>query len=54
MTLNCPECKNDIDLSAHEGLAVETIVECPTCGITLAVTSMEGDAVEAEIVDEGK
>lgn len=53
MTLTCPECKNQIDLSSIE-VAEDAIIECDTCGITLAITSVNGDAVEAEIVDEGK
>ena len=54
MTLNCPECKNDVDLSAHPELKEETVLECQTCGISLAVTAIANGVVEAEIVDEGK
>ena len=54
MKLNCPECKNDVDLSAHKDLKEETVFECQTCGISLMVVAIDGDNVEAEIVDEGK
>lgn len=55
MTLTCPECKNDVDLSVYPKLAVEQVIECDTCGITLMVTALpEGEEVEVEIVDEGK
>ena len=54
MTLNCPECKNNIDLSSHEDIMVDTVLECTTCGISLAVTAINDGVVEAEIVDEGK
>jgi ribosomal protein S27E len=50
----CPECKNDIDVSAHPQIAVGYVLECPTCGIMLEVRSLENGVVETEIVDEGK
>lgn len=54
MALICPECKNPVDLSQYGDLAVDQIIECGTCGITLMVTSVDDGNVEAEIVDEGK
>ena len=54
MKLNCIECKNDVDLSAYPNLAVDQVIECGTCGITLLVTAIEGENVTAEVVDEGK
>lgn len=54
MKLTCIECKNEVDLSAHTDLAVGHVVECQMCGMTLEVTSIMGDTVEAEIVEEGK
>ena len=54
MHLVCPECKNDIDLSAFPNIAVGHVIECNTCGISLLVKSMNGNDVQAEIVDEGK
>lgn len=54
MKLICPECKNDVDLTAYPGLAKDQVIECQTCGITLVVTAMEGDSVAVDIVDEGK
>lgn len=50
----CPECKNNVDFSAHENLSLGTVIECNACGITLLVKAIEGDDVTTEIVDEGK
>jgi uncharacterized protein YbaR (Trm112 family) len=52
--LVCPECKNDIDLSKKEHVTIDDKLECDMCGILLAVTSISGTDVEAEIIDEGK
>lgn len=54
MTLTCPECKNAVDLSAYPDLAVEQVVECNSCGVTLMITDMNGGDVLASVVDEGK
>ena len=54
MKLICPECKNDVNLAAYKALAMDHIVECDICGITLLVNSVNGNMVEAEVVDEGK
>lgn len=54
MQLICPECKNEVDLSVYPNLAAGQVIECQMCGISLVVTKMEGNMVEAEIVDEGK
>ncbi|HBB38562.1 MAG: hypothetical protein UV82_C0011G0004 [Candidatus Magasanikbacteria bacterium GW2011_GWD2_43_18] len=54
MMLTCIECKNDVDLSSYPDLAVGHVVECQMCGITLEVTKMEEEHLEAEIVEEGK
>lgn len=54
MQLVCPECKNPVDLSAYADLAVEQVIECNICGISLLVNKIEGEVVEAEVVDEGK
>ncbi len=54
MRLICPECKNEVDLSIYPNLAKDQVIECDICGISLLVTKIEGDNVEAEIVDEGK
>ena len=54
MKLICPECKNDVDLSSYQNLAIDQVIECNICGITLMVTKVDGDSVEAEITDEGK
>lgn len=50
----CPECKNDIDLSRYPMLKEGIVIECNHCGITLLVKKIADDAVETEIVDEGK
>ncbi len=54
MKLVCPECKNDVDLSAYKDVAKGQIVECNHCGITLEIVSTESAELEATIVDEGK
>jgi len=54
MNLNCPECKNDVDLSVFPNLEKDQVIECNTCGISLLVTEINGDAVTAEVTDEGK
>lgn len=54
MQLICPECKNNVDLSVCPNLAADQVIECNVCGISLLVTAIEGDKVEAEVVDEGK
>jgi len=54
MNLTCPECKNNVDLSIYPNLAVGQVIECNVCGISLLVNKIEGDKVEAEVVDEGK
>jgi len=54
MNLTCPECQNHVDLSNYPNLAEESVVECDTCGITLMVNEINGDLVEAEVIDEGK
>jgi len=53
MKLVCPECKNNVDLSGYPGLAIDHVVECNHCGITLSMTAV-GEECDAEIVDEGK
>ena len=54
MSLECIECKNDIDLSAYPDLAKDSVIECQMCGITLVVTKHDGEVIETDIVDEGK
>jgi DNA-directed RNA polymerase subunit RPC12/RpoP len=54
MHLECSECKNDVDLSKYDKLEKDKVVECDKCGITLAVTEVNGDEVKAEVVEEGK
>lgn len=54
MKLICPECKNEVDLSAFPQVAVGAIVECNHCGITLEITGLANDSAVAEVVDEGK
>lgn len=54
MRLTCPECKNDVNLSAFPNLAADQMVECDACGISLLVTDIAGNEVVAEVADEGK
>lgn len=54
MQLTCPECKNKVDLSVYHNLAVDQVIECNVCGISLLVTDIDGGDVQAEVVDEGK
>jgi len=54
MKLVCPECKNEVNLSRYPDLALDQVIECDTCGISLLVTAIKGGDVSAEIVDEGK
>ena len=54
MTIVCPECKNEIDLSGYTSLEIGSVIECNMCGITLQVIEKEGNNVEVEIIDEGK
>lgn len=54
MQLTCPECKNVVDLSGDSEIEVGYVVECNSCGITLEINEINGDKVEAEVVEEGK
>ncbi len=54
MKLLCPECKNEVDLSAYPNMKEGHVIECDKCGITLMIKDMEGDDVATEVVDEGK
>ena len=54
-TLECPECKNAVDVSPYESLSQGDVIECNHCGITLEVQSIASDgAVAVEIIEEGK
>ena len=54
MNLVCPECKNNVNISSYPNLAVDNVMECDVCGVTLLVTDIKGDKVSAEVADEGK
>ena len=54
MKLNCPECKNDVDVSSYQNLAKDQVIECNHCGISLLVVDMVGGVGTADVVDEGK
>lgn len=54
MNLVCPECKNQVNLSVYNNLKENQVIECSVCGISLLITSIKGDNVETEVVDEGK
>ncbi|MEI6346091.1 MAG: hypothetical protein WCO79_02570 [bacterium] len=54
-TCTCPECKNEVDLSAFPNIVAGHVVECNVCGISLLVLSVDEDGkVDVEIADEGK
>ena len=50
----CPECKNNIDLSAYPSIKEGMVIECNHCGITLLIKKVDAGIVSTEIVDEGK
>ena len=54
MKLTCPECKNEVNLSQYPDLALDQVIECNICGISLLVTVIKDGEVLAEVVDEGK
>jgi len=54
MKLICPECKNEVNLSSYSNLEVGNVIECDICGISLMIGSINGEEVQADIVDEGK
>jgi DNA-directed RNA polymerase subunit RPC12/RpoP len=54
MKANCPECKNDIDLTKYPTTKEGMVIECNHCGITLLVKKIEQGTVTTEIIDEGK
>lgn len=57
MKLICPECKNDVDLSAFSTtkLKRDDVVECNVCGISLMIEECGDDgSCVAQVVDEGK
>ena len=54
MKLVCPECKNEVNLSAYPNLSVGNIIECDVCGITLLVNNISDNIVTCEVADEGK
>ncbi|MEK7535906.1 MAG: lysine biosynthesis protein LysW [Patescibacteria group bacterium] len=53
-SLTCPECKNEVDLSTYGNITKGQIIECNHCGITLELTNVESNELQAEIADEGK
>lgn len=54
MNLICPECKNLVDLTSYSEVHLEDIIECNMCGITLQISAVHTDTLDAEVVDEGK
>jgi lysine biosynthesis protein LysW len=54
MKLFCPECKNNINIEDPAEIEEGSILECDTCGVTLEVTSINGDHIDLEVIDEGK
>lgn len=54
MKANCPECKNNIDLTSYPTVTEGMVIECNHCGITLLVKKIENETLTTEIIDEGK
>lgn len=55
LTLTCPECKNDVDLSEYQNLKKDDVIECNHCGITLLAVSVPSEGeITVEIIEEGK
>lgn len=56
MTITCPECKQQVDLTAYPSIEPDQMIECNTCGISLLVTSVSDDkeTAQVEIAEEGK
>lgn len=54
MNANCPECKNNIDLTKYPSIKEGMVIECNHCGITLLVKKIQDGVVSTEIIDEGK
>ena len=54
MKANCPECKNNIDLTNYPSMKEGMVIECNHCGITLLVKKIEEGTLSTEIIDEGK
>ncbi len=54
MKSNCPECKNDINLSRYPSLKEGMVIECNHCGMTLLVKTIKEGIMSTDIVDEGK
>jgi len=51
MQCTCPECSTNFDVEeAVEG----TFLECPNCAMTLMVTSVNNNKVEATVVELDK
>jgi alpha-aminoadipate carrier protein LysW len=51
VTVKCPVCDNDFELDLN-GIQVGDIIECPVCGATLEVLSL--DPIKLEAVVRGK
>lgn len=54
MNANCPECKNNINLSDYPSINQGMVIECNHCGITLLVKEIKENNLSTEIIDEGK
>lgn len=51
----CPECSNDVELDPAREYAVGDILECPTCGSELEVSSLNEDgSLVVDIIEEEK
>lgn len=53
-TLQCPECKNIIELNQKE-YKVGDIIECPFCGVEIEVIEiLDNGELKVEIIEEEK
>ncbi len=50
--LECPECKNNIDLEKDYNIG--DVIECPYCGIELEVKNVDDNNLEVDIIEEEK
>jgi len=54
LSCTCPECKNQVSLARYPNIVPGMVIECDRCGMTLLVKAIENNAIQTEIVDEGK
>ena len=51
--IKCPDC--DVDLDIPEGVILGEIVSCPSCGLELEVSGLDGNNIQLqELAIEGE